>query len=38
MDSSKIRKIQELKLAGMSITAISKELHISRGSVYNYIE
>lgn len=33
----KIQKIRELKTAGMSIMAISKELHISRGSVYQYL-
>ena len=31
-------KIIELKSAGTSIMAISKELHISRGSVYQYLK
>lgn len=30
-------KIKELKSAGKSVMAISKELHISRGSVYQYL-
>jgi DNA invertase Pin-like site-specific DNA recombinase len=37
LDSSKIEKIRELKSAGMSIMAISKELQVSRGSVYQYL-
>jgi DNA invertase Pin-like site-specific DNA recombinase len=37
MDSSKIEKIHELKSSGMSIMAISNELKISRGSIYNYL-
>lgn len=37
MDSSKIVKIHELKSAGMTIMAISKELQISRGSIYQYL-
>lgn len=37
LDESKINKIKELKFAGSSIVAISKELKISRGSVYQYL-
>jgi DNA invertase Pin-like site-specific DNA recombinase len=37
LDSSKIEKIRELKSAGMSILAISKEVRVSRGSVYQYL-
>ena len=37
IDESKIEKIRELKSTGMSIMAISKQLGISRGSVYQYI-
>jgi DNA invertase Pin-like site-specific DNA recombinase len=37
LDSSKIEKIRVLKSAGMSILAISKEVHVSRGSVYQYL-
>lgn len=36
LDESKIRKIREMKFAGSSIAAISRELKISRGSVYQY--
>jgi DNA invertase Pin-like site-specific DNA recombinase len=35
--ASKIEKIRELKKSGMSIVAISKELRISRGSIYAYL-
>lgn len=37
LDSEKIKKIQELKLSGCSILSISKELRISRGTVYQYL-
>jgi DNA invertase Pin-like site-specific DNA recombinase len=37
LDESMLRKIKELKSAGNSIVAISKELKISRGSVYQYL-
>jgi DNA invertase Pin-like site-specific DNA recombinase len=37
MDSAKIEKIRKMKIAGMSIISISKELRISRGSIYNYL-
>jgi DNA invertase Pin-like site-specific DNA recombinase len=37
LESSKIEKIRELKSAGMSILAISKEIQVSRGSVYQYL-
>ena len=37
MDETKIERIHEFKSAGMSIMAISKELKISRGSVYHYL-
>ncbi|MGI6311433.1 MAG: recombinase family protein [Bacteroidales bacterium] len=36
LDSSKIEKIRQLKSAGMSILAISKQLRVSRGSIYQY--
>jgi DNA invertase Pin-like site-specific DNA recombinase len=37
MDKSIVTKIKELKSTGKSIVAISKELKISRGSVYQYL-
>ncbi|EFK96116.1 Resolvase-like protein [sediment metagenome] len=37
LDNSKIDKIRKMKSAGNSIMAISKELKISRGSVYQYL-
>lgn len=37
LDSYKIEKIKKMKTAGRSIMAISKELKISRGSIYNYL-
>lgn len=37
LDDAKIRKIKKMKAEGISIVAISKELKISRGSVYNYL-
>ncbi len=37
LDAFKIRKINELKLSGMSITAISRELQVSRGTIYTYL-
>jgi len=37
LDETKIKKIQKLKSSGMSIMAISKELMISRGTVYQYL-
>lgn len=37
LDETKIKKIQKLKLSGMSIMGIAKELKISRGSVYQYL-
>jgi DNA invertase Pin-like site-specific DNA recombinase len=37
LESSKIEKIRELKSSGKSILSISKELHVSRGSVYQYL-
>jgi DNA invertase Pin-like site-specific DNA recombinase len=37
LEAAKIEKIRKLKSAGMSILAISKELNVSRGSVYQYI-
>ena len=37
LDENKIKKIQKLKSSGMSIMGISKELKISRGSVYQYL-
>jgi DNA invertase Pin-like site-specific DNA recombinase len=37
LDESKINKIKNMKSDGKSIVAISKELKISRGSVYQYL-
>ena len=37
LENSKIDKIRKMKSAGNSIMAISKELKISRGSVYQYL-
>jgi DNA invertase Pin-like site-specific DNA recombinase len=37
LEDSKIEKIREMKSTGMSILAISKELKVSRGSVYQYL-
>lgn len=37
LDEFKIGKIREMKTAGISILAISKELRISRGTVYQYL-
>lgn len=37
LEDSKIEKIREMKSAGMSIMAISRELRISRGSIYAYL-
>lgn len=38
LDNSLISEIKRLKNAGISITGISKELKISRGSVYQYLK
>lgn len=38
LGESKIVKIRKLKNEGMSIVAISKELKVSRGTVYQYLE
>jgi DNA invertase Pin-like site-specific DNA recombinase len=37
LEASKIEKIHEMKSTGMSILAISKQLNISRGTIYQYI-
>ena len=37
LNENKIKKIQKLKSSGMSIMGISKELKISRGTVYQYL-
>lgn len=37
LDESKVRRIKKLKSDGISIVAIAKELNISRGSIYHYI-
>lgn len=37
IDKSTVKKIREMKTAGISIVAIAKELKISRGSVYQYL-
>lgn len=36
LDENKINKIKQMRMAGKSITEISKTLRISRGSVYQY--
>ncbi len=38
LDSLKINKIKELKENGISIMAISKQLSISRGTIYQYLK
>ena len=38
LDDTKVKKIQKLKSTGMSIMGIAKELKISRGSVYQYLD
>ena len=38
LDDTKIENINRMKMAGCSITEISKALKISRGSVYQYIK
>lgn len=38
IDNSKIEKIRELKSSGMSVMAISKELGVSRGTIYSYLQ
>lgn len=37
LDKAKIEKINEMKVSGMSIMAISKKLHVSRGTIYAYL-
>jgi DNA invertase Pin-like site-specific DNA recombinase len=37
LDATKIEKILEMKSAGMSIMAISKQLQVSRGTIYQYL-
>ena len=37
LETAKIEKIREMKSSGMNIMAISKELRISRGTVYEYL-
>jgi DNA invertase Pin-like site-specific DNA recombinase len=37
LEASKIEKIRQMKSSGQTIMAISKQLHISRGSVYQYL-
>ena len=37
LDNSRIEQIKQMKLAGKSVTDISKTLKISRGSVYQYL-
>jgi DNA invertase Pin-like site-specific DNA recombinase len=37
LDAKKIKEIKKLKTEGMSIMGISKELKISRGTVYQYL-
>jgi len=37
LDASVIKRIKLLKSEGMSIMTISKELDVSRGSIYNYL-
>ena len=38
LDDTKVKKFQKLKSTGMSIMGIAKELKISRGSVYQYLD
>lgn len=38
LNDSTVMKIKELKNLGMSVLAISKEMKISRGSVYHYLQ
>jgi DNA invertase Pin-like site-specific DNA recombinase len=37
LEASKIEKIREMKSTGMSILGISKQLQVSRGTIYQYI-
>lgn len=37
LEASKVEKIREMKSNGMSILAISKQLQVSRGTIYQYI-
>lgn len=37
LDQAKIEKIRLLKSSGMSITAISREVRVSRGCIYQYL-
>jgi DNA invertase Pin-like site-specific DNA recombinase len=37
LDVSKIEKIRDMKSSGMSIMAISKQLKVSRGTIYSYL-
>lgn len=37
LQTDKIEKIREMKSAGMSILAISKQLKVSRGTIYQYL-
>ena len=37
LDISSVQKIKQMRLAGKSVTDISKTLKISRGSVYQYL-
>lgn len=37
LDEKKVEKIKKLKSEGMSIVTISKEIGVSRGSIYNYL-
>lgn len=38
IENSKVEKIRKMKSEGKSVVAIAKELRISRGSVYQYID
>lgn len=37
LDVSKIERIRDMKSSGMSIMAISKQLKVSRGTIYSYL-
>lgn len=37
LDVSKIERIREMKSSGMSIMSISKQLKVSRGTIYSYL-
>ena len=38
LEEAKIEKIRKMKSSGMSIMAISREMRVSRGSIYQYLK